>query len=341
MRTVRCRRGIVLGAATLAAAGFCSLPATAAGQTESETSAPSTAGIVPSPGPAPAKLSLRLIGERGGKVHVGRRVKVLGRIRPFVPGQRVEVKLLRRGHVVKKKRPFARRIEGRNAGRFKLRSPGLIKPGKYRAKAVHAATPEQAEDRARSRKFKVSYPDLDPGNSNSDVRLFNKLLGREGYHTSHGRHYGSATQRAVLAFRKVNRMRRTTNASPGIFRTLAAGRGGFKLKYPGAGRHVEVDISRQVMALADHGKAQHTFHVSTGAPATPTIRGHYRFYRREPGYNSHAMYYSVYWHGGYAIHGYGSVPRYPASHGCVREPIPNAVFIYNWVKLGMSIYTYR
>jgi lipoprotein-anchoring transpeptidase ErfK/SrfK len=52
------------------------------------------------------------------------------------------------------------------------------------------------------------------------------------------------------------------------------------------------------------------------------------------------MYYSVYWHGGYAIHGYASVPTYNASHGCVREPIPNAIFIYNWVRLGMSIYTY-
>ncbi len=52
------------------------------------------------------------------------------------------------------------------------------------------------------------------------------------------------------------------------------------------------------------------------------------------------MYYSVYWHGGYAIHGYHSVPPYPASHGCVRNPIPESKFIYNWVSLGMSIYTY-
>ena len=52
------------------------------------------------------------------------------------------------------------------------------------------------------------------------------------------------------------------------------------------------------------------------------------------------MYYSVYLQGGYAIHGYHSVPTYPASHGCVRNPIPLSVFIYNWVRLGMSIYVY-
>ena len=52
------------------------------------------------------------------------------------------------------------------------------------------------------------------------------------------------------------------------------------------------------------------------------------------------MYYSVYFRGGYATHGYHSVPSYPASHGCVRNPISQSVFIYNWVRLGMSVYVY-
>ena len=33
-----------------------------------------------------------------------------------------------------------------------------------------------------------------------------------------------------------------------------------------------------------------------------------------------------YFIGGYAIHGY-PVPNYPASHGCIRVPIPNALQI--------------
>jgi lipoprotein-anchoring transpeptidase ErfK/SrfK len=52
------------------------------------------------------------------------------------------------------------------------------------------------------------------------------------------------------------------------------------------------------------------------------------------------MYYSVYFHGGYATHGYASVPTYPASHGCLRNPIPNAVFIYNWLDYGDVFYVY-
>ena len=107
-----------------------------------------------------------------------------------------------------------------------------------------------------------------------------------------------------MAFRKVNGMARNYNATPQIFRKLAANKGKFHLKYPGGGKHVEVDISKQVMALANHGKAQHVFAVSTGAPATPTIRGHFHFYRKDPGYNSERMYYSVYFIRGYATHGY-------------------------------------
>ena len=118
------------------------------------------------------------------------------------------------------------------------------------------------------------------------------------------------------------------------------GAASFHLKYPGAGKHVEVDISRQVMVLANKRKPQYTIHVSTGAPATPTIRGHFRFYSRQAGFNSSGMYYSVYFRGGYATHGYHSVPTYPASHGCVRNPISQSVFIYNWVRLGMSVYVY-
>jgi lipoprotein-anchoring transpeptidase ErfK/SrfK len=53
------------------------------------------------------------------------------------------------------------------------------------------------------------------------------------------------------------------------------------------------------------------------------------------------MVHSNYFIGGYAIHGYKSVPTYPASHGCLRVPIPNAKAIDNRIRLGMTIYVYR
>jgi hypothetical protein len=233
------------------------------------------------------------------------------------------------------------RVEGRNRGRFRARTPRLIHPGRYRFIAGHPRTAEQRAARAESDRFSVGYPNLDPGDRGRTVRIFNRLLAREGYFTSRGRRYGGATERAVMAFRKVNGMPRTYDADRRIFRRLSAGRGGFRLAHPRAGRHVEVDLSRQVMVLAAGGDARHIFHVSTGAPATPSDPGRFRFYRRQPGYNGLGMYYSVYYNGGEATHGYHSVPGYAASHGCIRNPVPNSRFIYNWVRLGMRIYVHR
>ena len=119
-----------------------------------------------------------------------------------------------------------------------------------------------------------------------------------------------------------------------------AGKGGFKLRFPNEGKHVEADISRQVLVLADKGKVVATYPTSSGAPATPTVLGHYRFYMKAPGTNAKGMYMSNYFIRGYATHGYHDVPTYPASHGCLRNPIPDSVHIYNWIDLGDPIYVY-
>jgi hypothetical protein len=290
--------------------------------------------------PAPAKVTLNVKNASGGTVEVNTAVKAFAKIKPFVQGELMQVRFSRGGHLIKRKNLHIRQVGHRNVGKVDLRSPKLLEPGTYHAVAVHRRSDAQEPDSSKSRGFHPKYPDLDPGNRNSKVSLFNRLLKAQGYYTSGGSKYGDGTSRAVMAFRKTNGMDRTFNATPEIFRTLAAGKGSYHLHNPGAGRHVEVDISRQVMVLADNGKPQYTFHVSTGAPSTPTIRGTYHFYRRQAGFNSVGMYYSVYFQGGYAIHGYHSVPPYNASHGCVRNPIPNSKFIYNWVSIGMPIIIY-
>ena len=68
--------------------------------------------------------------------------------------------------------------------------------------------------------------------------------------------------------------------------------------------------------------------------------GKFSFYLKTPGTNSHGMVDSNYFIGGYAIHGYADVPNYPASHGCLRVPIPNARQIYDWVQIGDPIFVY-
>ena len=44
---------------------------------------------------------------------------------------------------------------------------------------------------------------------------------------------------------------------------------------------------------------------------------------------------------GYAIHGYPDVPVYPASHGCLRVPIPNARFMFRWLDYRDRVDVYR
>jgi hypothetical protein len=174
------------------------------------------------------------------------------------------------------------------------------------------------------------------------AHLYNQSLIAEGYYTG-GRvsgKYNHGSQLATLAFRKVNNMARNYQYKPVIFEKLLQGKGAFRPRYH-SGHHVEVDISRQVMALVDGDKVVSVFHVSTGKPSTPTVRGTYHFYRKDPGYNSEGMYYSVYFIRGYATHGYNPVPMHEAaSHGCVRNPIPFSTYIYNWIHLGDAIHIY-
>lgn len=175
------------------------------------------------------------------------------------------------------------------------------------------------------------------------AHLYNQSLVDEGYYTG-GRVSGKfnhGSQLATLAFRKVNNMARNYQYKPVIFEKLLQGKGAFQPRYR-SGRHVEVDLSRQVMALVNGRDVVAVFHVSTGKPSTPTVRGTFHFYRKDAGYNSKGMYYSVYFIRGYATHGYNPVPmREAASHGCIRNPIPFSTYIYNWINLGDAIHVYN
>jgi hypothetical protein len=184
-------------------------------------------------------------------------------------------------------------------------------------------------------------PQLHPGSTGPKTKLFISSLRDQGYFVRGKDRFTSSTQIAILAFRKVNHLNRNESYSRGIFRTLLEGKGAFPLAHPEEGKHVEADLSRQVLVLADNGRPKYTFPISSGASATPTVTGKFHFYLKTPGYNAKRMYYSAYFIGGYATHGYSPVPNYPASHGCLRNPIADSVFIYNWINIGDTIYVYH
>jgi hypothetical protein len=265
----------------------------------------------------------------------GQRVSLRGRVRPFVAGQVVTLRVVRKGKESKRVRRRVRR-GGRFKFSFEVGSPGLL-----RLVVDHARTAGQVAFRARDERIRVVSWSAGEADRGTHVLLLQRALHRLGFATPVTGYFDAGTARAVTAFRKTNGMGRTGHASTSVYAMLFRHRGAFDLRYPRAGKHVEFDWSRQVLVLARRGRPHRVYHSSSGAPSTPTVFGSFRFYLKTPGTNSHGMVHSNYFIGGYAVHGYASVPNYPASHGCLRVPIPNAAQIYRWIELGDRIFVYR
>ena len=224
-------------------------------------------------------------------------------------------------------------------GTFTRRMPTRRK-GRISVVPSHVATPELGAATGPKVSVEVVDPRLSAGDRGPLVRLLQRGLAKLRYAVPRNGSFDAATGRAVMAYRKVNRMARGYEADGRVTGRVLAGRGGFKPRHPGAGRHVEADISRQVLALIDRGKVVATYHTSTGAPATPTIIGSFRVYRKDVGANSLGMVHSSYFIRGYAIHGYVDVPAFNASHGCLRVPIPDAARIYAFATMGTRVIVY-
>jgi lipoprotein-anchoring transpeptidase ErfK/SrfK len=100
-----------------------------------------------------------------------------------------------------------------------------------------------------------------------------------------------------------------------------------------------VDISRQRMTVTINGSAQYSWAVSTGRWLYGTPTGTFRPKRLERVwyssiYDNAPMPYSVFFKGGYAIHGTDARSRLGrrASHGCVRLAIGNAAKLFSLIE---------
>lgn len=101
----------------------------------------------------------------------------------------------------------------------------------------------------------------------------------------------------------------------------------------------KIDISEQRMKVYANGKAIHSWPVSTGRRGyrTPTGtfrpgRMHRRYFSKK--YYNSPMPYSVFFYGGYAIHGTNAIKRLgrPASHGCIRLHPKNAARLFSLIR---------
>jgi hypothetical protein len=255
---------------------------------------------------APAAVRVRPVlraGVRGQRV-LGGRVRVLGRVLPHQAG-RVVV----RGGTQR----FHARV-GRS-GRFRLTLP-LSEPGRVRVAVV--LRPARGYVRvSRTISLRVRAPALGYGARGAAVAALERRLTSLHYALRGvDRLYAGDTQDAVLAFQKVTGLPRTGRVDGRLWRALE----GARTPLPRfKSTHIEVYKGRQVAFEVRRGRVVRITHVSTGATGNTPL-GTWHVYRKVSGWDW-VLWYPLYFLRGFALHGYPSVPAYPASHGCVRMPM--------------------
>lgn len=315
--------------------------------------APAASAAAPSPAPtgtppvvkpaAQGSLHLHLSGPfsvGGQPVTVpGRGVWVGGVVRPLAAGQIVQVQAVLSGRTVMRRRVRIVASPGRTYGHFAVRI-AASSPGSLTVIVTHAPSAQQVSFSGRAR-YAVLSEAIGVGSRGRFVELIQQRLQSLHLWIVRSGVYDSSTGLALDAYHRLLGWGTSQSLGPATIGALLNGRGQFHIRYPRQGHHAEGSLSKQLLALADGAEVRYIFPISSGKPSTPTILGSFRVYQRTPGYLPDGMYYSSFFTGGYAIHGYDPAPDYPASHGCMRLPIPDAISAYNWLHYGNWVDSYQ
>jgi L,D-transpeptidase catalytic domain/Putative peptidoglycan binding domain len=179
------------------------------------------------------------------------------------------------------------------------------------------------------------------GDHGTEVGSLQRRLVDLGYFAAGGVDgvFGNRTWDAVLAFQGWERLDRDGVVGAATRHALTRARRPQPwLRVP---RALEVDLDRQVLLVVRDGTALRAIHASTGANPHATPRGRFEVVRRERISWSRPyrvwLPYAVYFHRGWAIHGFATVPRLPATHGCIRIPLNDAGFVFEFARVGTRI----
>jgi len=268
----------------------------------------------------------------------GRAVSVTGVVRPFVPGQQVLVKEFLGARLIAQKKLALKRSRRGVYGGFTLNvtSPAA---GTVSIVVEHSRNAHMLGFETHSA-YAALAENVAPGSTGPIVQLIQQRLAALHFYIPQTGVYDLGTELAVDAYHRLLRTGTSQLMDPGTLTQLLNGIGTFQIRFPGQGRHAEGDLSDQLLALTDGANVQLIFPISSGKPSTPTVLGSWQVYSRVPGYLSDGMYYSDFFIRGYAIHGYDPAPDYPASHGCMRLPIVDAITAFNWLAIGDWVDTY-
>ena len=180
------------------------------------------------------------------------------------------------------------------------------------------------------------------GASGDEVVALQQRLTALGYWlgATDGR-FGDATHHAVVALQKVAGLARDGVVGPATRDALE--RGAVPVPRSTSGLVVEIDLARQVLLVADAGRLVQVFDTSTGSVPGTTPAGDWVVERQIDGLRRSPLgllYRPKYFHEGVAVHGYTSVPPYPASHGCVRVTYPamDAIWAGGLMPIGTPVW---
>lgn len=194
---------------------------------------------------------------------------------------------------------------------------------------------------------------LELGESGPEVQALQDRLAALGYWlgTPDGT-YGQLTRQAVMAFQKVEGLARDGVAGPATQQALATA----SRPVPRGTHGIEIDLDRQVLFVVQDGRVTWAINTSTGngeaytsstggTARAVTPPGHFTIERQIDGLREAplgTLYRPKYFNGGIAIHGSGSIPAQPASHGCAR--VTNAAMDLLWssgvAEIGTPVWVY-
>jgi L,D-transpeptidase catalytic domain len=268
----------------------------------------------------------------------GRYVKVTGSVSHYVADQFVRVTA-----TLNKKKFRSDRLRIKPGAHGTGRFTATIKPkaaGVLRVQVTHKRT---AELKGFSKVIGITSmsPNANYGATGLFVDLVQQKLAALHIYIPQTGVWDSGTQWAINAYHRLLNRGYSTVLDPATLNDLLAGKGSFPVRYPKQGRHVEGNLGKQLAALIDGSKVYWIFPISSGKPSTPTILGSFQIYNRVPGYLPDGMYFSDFFIRGYALHGYDPSPDYPASHGCMRLPIQDAIAAFNWLQIGDWVDVYQ
>ena len=331
--------------ATSTAAASPAVTSTTTSSTSTAPTPPTTPPPTTTPAPVPAAkgsaaifLPDAFVVRHQAVTVPARVVHVTAIVRPYVAGQSVNAKAFIGRRLIKSQRLRVKPSRSKAFGRIVM-SVAAPHAGTVSILITHDRTRAMTGFRAR-RSYSVLDEHVGFGSRGPFVELIQQRLAALHVYLFQSGVYDQHTGLAVDAYHRLLRRGFSQNLDGRLISSLLDGAGQFKVRFPRQGRHAEGNLSVQLLALIVGSKVQAIYPISSGKPSTPTVLGNFRVYERVPSYLPDGMYYSDFFFRGYAIHGFNPAPDFPASHGCMRLPISDAISAFNWLAIGDGVDVY-